>query len=151
MSTYNPNAIIPSSSSASNTTSATSLNGVQIQVSTQKSGLLGKDDFLKLLVGQLQNQDPMQPTGNDEFIQQMTSFSQLEQQTNTASSTNSISSQLAQTSALSLIGKTVTYEDSNGDPQTGKVEQVDIGSDGKATLTVGDQTGVPIGKVTQVK
>jgi flagellar basal-body rod modification protein FlgD len=151
MSTYNPNAIIPSSGSSASTTSATSLNGVQIQVSTEKSGLLGKDDFLKLLVGQLQNQDPMQPTGNDEFIQQMTSFSQLEQQTNTASSTNSISSQLAQTSALSLIGKTVTYQDSGGDPQTGKVEQVDIGSDGKATLTVGDQTGVPIGKVTQVK
>src|SRR4051812_29087221 len=145
MTSYNPNTVVPAATSSANTTTATSLNGVQIQVGTQQAGLLGKDAFLKLLVGQLKNQDPMQPTGNDEFIQQMTSFSQLEQQTNTASSTNSISAQLAQTSALGLIGRTVTYEDSGGDSQTGKVEQVDIGSDGKATLTIGDKPGVAIG------
>jgi len=40
---------------------------------------LGKDTFLKLLTTQMQNQDPMSPMDNQQFIQQMTQFSSLEQ------------------------------------------------------------------------
>ncbi len=42
------------------------------------SSTLNKDDFLKLLVSQLKNQDPLNPLSNDQFIQQSTSFSSLE-------------------------------------------------------------------------
>ncbi|MEA2450524.1 MAG: flagellar basal-body rod modification protein FlgD [Thermoleophilaceae bacterium] len=151
MSTYNPNSIIPPGTPTTPTTATTSTNGVPIQTATKDRSLLGKDDFLKLLVGQLQNQDPMQPSGNDEFIGQMTAFSQLEQQTNTATTTGKIADQLAHTSALGLIGHTVTWTDGDGNDQTGKVDQVDMGDDGSATLTVGDATGIDVGKVTQVK
>ena len=45
---------------------------------------LGQDDFLKLLITQLQNQDPLQPTDNTEFVSQLAQFSQLEETTKQA-------------------------------------------------------------------
>lgn len=42
---------------------------------------LGQSDFLKLLVTQLQNQDPLKPVDNQEFIAQTAQFSQLDQMT----------------------------------------------------------------------
>jgi flagellar basal-body rod modification protein FlgD len=112
---------------------------------------LGKDDFLKLLVGQLQHQDPMEPSNDTEFIGQMAQFSALEQESNTAESTSQMADQLGRSGALGLIGKTVTYTDAAMATHTGVVQQVDIGKDGTATLTVGGAAGIDAGSVTQVK
>ena len=117
----------------------------------KQPGMIGKDDFLKLLVGQLQHQDPMQPADDTQFIGQMAQFSQLEQETNSAQSTSQIATQLGHTTALSLIGRTVTYTDDADQSQTGAVSQVDVGSDGNATLTVGGKTGVALGSVTEIR
>ena len=118
---------------------------------TKQPGTIGKDDFLKLLVGQLQHQDPMQPADDSQFIGQMAQFSQLEQETNSAKSTSQIATQLGHTTALSLIGRTVTYTDANDNDQTGTVQQVDIAGDGTANLTVGGTSGIALGTVTQVR
>jgi len=61
------------SSTGTNTTTQTS------QTKQQKE--LGKDAFLQLLVTQLQNQDPMSPQADGEFIAQLAQFSSLEQLT----------------------------------------------------------------------
>jgi len=46
-----------------------------------QSGQLGNSDFLKLLVTQLQNQDPLNPTNNDSFIMESAAFSQVQELT----------------------------------------------------------------------
>ena len=112
---------------------------------------MGKDDFLKLLVGQLQHQDPLAPSDDQQWIGQMAQFSQLEQVTNTAQDTARIATELGRSGALGLIGRTVTYNDADGNPHTGVVGQVDIGTDGKAALTVDGNGGIDAGAVTQVR
>lgn len=48
-------------------------------VATNTTNELGKSEFLELLVAQLQNQDPMNPVDNQQFIAQLATFSSLEQ------------------------------------------------------------------------
>ena len=64
---------------------------------------LGKDEFLKILVTQLQNQNPMKPMEDTNFIAQMAQFSSLEQM-------KALGSAFIQTQALDLIGKKVLGE-----------------------------------------
>ena len=52
------------------------------KVNQRGSSELGKDEFLKLLVTQLQNQDPLNPQDDTQFISQLAQFSALEQMTN---------------------------------------------------------------------
>ncbi|MDG0812429.1 flagellar hook assembly protein FlgD [Cohnella rhizosphaerae] len=68
---------------------------------------LGKDQFMKILLTQLQNQDPMQPMQDKDFIAQMATFSSLEQTMNMATELHSLSQSAAL--ASSLIGKQVEW------------------------------------------
>ncbi|OHD25222.1 MAG: flagellar hook assembly protein FlgD [Spirochaetes bacterium GWB1_59_5] len=84
---------------------------------------LDKDDFLKILITQLQHQDPTNPMQDKEFIAQMAQFSSLEQMTNMASSFGKLSSVLNSSEAQSLLGRNVEVLD--GDKALyGKVSQV---------------------------
>ena len=71
------------------------------------SNELGKDDFLKLLITQLQNQDPTSPMENNEFIAQMAQFSSLEQMTNMSTSFAKMASFISSQEAANTLGKTV--------------------------------------------
>ncbi len=68
---------------------------------------LGKDDFLKLLITQLQNQDPTSPMENTEFIAQMAQFSSLEQMTNMSNEFTKLANMLNSGEAVSMLGKSV--------------------------------------------
>jgi len=114
------------------------------RVTTSKDQL-GKDDFLKLLVTQLKNQDPLNPMDDREFIAQLAQFSTLEQMQNMNSSFNAVR-------AINLIGKNIyaTITDNNGNSQTvtGKVDVV-YKQNGEYFLQV-NGIDVPVDAVTAV-
>lgn len=88
---------------------------------------LGKDDFLKLLITQLQNQDPTSPMENTEFIAQMAQFSSLEQMTNMSTEFTKLANMLNSGEAVSLLGKSV--EVASGESSiSGVVEAVTRGT-----------------------
>ena len=85
---------------------------------SSKGDTLGKDDFLKLLMVQLQNQDPTSPMDNTEFIAQMATFSSLEQMTNIATGINSlidIQERNSLQAYTNFVGKEVKWHKINAD------------------------------------
>ncbi len=74
---------------------------------------LGKDEFLKLLITELQNQDPTNPMQDREFIAQMAQFSSLEQMLNMNKNMENFLSNLSFSSSFDMLGKNVELEDSS--------------------------------------
>ena len=91
------------------------------------SSELGKDDFLKLLITQLQNQDPTSPMENTEFIAQMAQFSSLEQMTNMSTSFTQLANTLSASEASTTVGKRVEVQ-LEGATISGVVEAATRGS-----------------------
>jgi flagellar basal-body rod modification protein FlgD len=112
------------------------------QAASGTNSAMGKDQFLKLFVAQLQHQDPMNPMQDSDFMGQMASFSTLEQVSNLASEN-------ARSNAIGLLGRTVTYKNKDGAELTGTVEKVST-KDGKPSLTVGGADGVDPSSISQV-
>lgn len=82
--------------------------------SKRKTGqdILGKDDFLKILMVQLQNQDPLNPMQDKDFIAQMATFSSLEQMTNMNKSMENLVAMEQQNQLVTytqFVGKEITW------------------------------------------
>lgn len=80
---------------------------IKIEGPRNNNNILGKDSFLKLLIKQLEHQDPLKPSQDKEFIAQIAQFSSLEQMKNIASEISS----LKKYQANSFIGKVITGQD----------------------------------------
>ncbi|NOU76389.1 flagellar hook capping protein [Paenibacillus sp. LMG 31458] len=84
-------------------------SGKNAKSKDKDNNTLGKDDFLKILITQLQNQDPTQPLQDKEFIAQMAQFTSVEQLTNMAGEMKLMRQSLGFVSGL--IGKSITWTD----------------------------------------
>ena len=115
--------------------------GMNLTTTRTPKSELGKDDFLKLLTQQLKNQDPMNPVNDMEFINQMSSFSSLEQMVNMNKSLETFINTFSantQTQAMMFLGTTVTVQSSDMDEAvTGVVDMVGF-KDNKPFLKIGD-------------
>lgn len=99
-----------------------------------KGDQLGKDAFLQLLVAQMQNQDPLEPTDNSQMVAELAQFTTIEELQNLGTTLNNMN-------AFGLIGKAVIIEVGKSTDSTttttvgGYVDFVKI-EDGKAKLSV---------------
>lgn len=149
--------IDPLASGASNT-SGTNTNGTNNTSGTGGSSSTGSSSasssnevsqlanpqlFLKLLIAELQNQDPTNPMDPSAILQQTSELSNVEAVT---SMTNEMSSQ----QATGLIGRQVTAS-VNGAPLTGTVSAINLSSTGQPTLSLtGSSTPISMSAITQV-
>ncbi|CQR71487.1 Basal-body rod modification protein FlgD [Sporomusa ovata DSM 2662] len=130
----NTNAVAGNSQSSATTNTTTT---------RKATDSLGKDDFLKLLITQLQYQDPLNPMEDKEFISQMAQFTSLEQMKN-------MNSSMQMTQASSMIGMKVTWTDSSSaEVKTGVVDSVRL-VDGAPKLVIGSDS-IELSKITGVE
>jgi flagellar basal-body rod modification protein FlgD len=153
-----------SSTSGVNGTSSTAGTSTNTASSTVPTitQTLGENDFLNLLVTELQNQDPMQPMDDTQSIAELAQFSALQEMTNVATAVNTLNQTMTnyiQQSGLiegsSMIGKSVSGLASDGTTQiSGIVKSVTVsGGDTQLQITEDDGTTVtmPLSKVTSVQ
>lgn len=120
-------------------------------VEANKVGFAGltSETFLKLLVAQLQNQDPTQPTSNEEIVSQLSQMQSLQANLDLQDSLKNITLSQQVASSSGFIGKSITGVDGQKKPVTGVVEKVLL-RDGKAYLGVGTKE-VLMSDVSQVR
>ncbi|MBE2316924.1 flagellar hook assembly protein FlgD [Solirubrobacter sp. CPCC 204708] len=138
---------IPSTTATAQTSATTPTDTSKL---SNPKATMDQDGFLKLFVAQLTHQDPTSPMDTNESIAQMASFSMVEGMNNMRATNTSIASSLNTSSAVGLIGRTVSYVDSKGDLQTGKVERVATTKDGQATLTIAGKPGIDPSLIAEV-
>lgn len=124
---------------------------------TAPGGKMGKDEFIKLLVAQLKNQDPLNPAEGQEMAAQLAQFSSVEQLMNMnqalssqAAANAALLGTLQASAAMGAIGKTVLARgdqlalDGSGDPTA--VTAYVGGTGGAGTLRIFDENGREVGE-----
>lgn len=131
-----------------NAASATAQYQASQPRATGVASKLGSQEFMNLMLKQLQYQDPLEPVSNTEFISQQAQFSQLST-TQEMNENMSMNNSIMQT--LALVGKEVTMTDPDNPTQTitGVVSEAKFTSNGSALVVNGKE--YPISVVKSVK
>ncbi len=128
-----------------NTGNIPGLNNQGSSVLSKEGGSFGDNPFLSLLVAEMRTQSPLEPVDNSAFMQQMASFSSMEEQKEL--NTNMLKlldyqGALARLNGLSegssLLGKEVSYVGSEGTEENGVVDSVYVNEEGDLRLTIGE-------------
>ncbi|MGI9607346.1 MAG: flagellar hook assembly protein FlgD [Acidimicrobiales bacterium] len=101
-----------------------------------------RDLFLKLLVAQVQYQDPLEPMDNQEYLAQTAQFTMVEQITRMAEQTSELLAFQRATLASGMIGQTVTAVDESEASTTGVVSGVDYNFGDPQLLIDGQRVGL---------
>lgn len=119
-------------------------------VSKDQVGLNGvsSDVFMKLLIEQLKNQDPTQPVGNDELLQQLSSMRNLQANVELTDTLKGFATNQQISAGSALIGKFVTGTDDKNASVYGVADHVSV-KDGNAYIGWND-TEIPLKNVSGV-
>ena len=110
---------------------------------------LKTEDFIKMMITQLQNQDPTEPVKNEQLLAQMSQISQLQSSTTLTTTLESMTLQNQIGSASSLIGKVVKGLDADGDPVDGLVNSIKV-VDNKVQLQLDNGKALSMSNVSEI-
>ena len=123
-------------SGSSSTTSNPSLN-------------LNTTDFMNLMMTQLENQDPLNPTSSDQLMSQMSEIGQIQSTSQLQTTMQTLTTQSQIGAASSLMGKQVSGLDVNSNPISGTVSSVQVSSTG-VTLSLQQGGQLSLSNVTGI-
>ena len=99
---------------------------------------LDMDDFLKLMISELQNQDPLNPMENDQMLQQISQIHEIGSNDKLSATLDSVLLGQNMVSATAMIGKNIKGIDTAGSNVQGVVDRVTV-KEGVPTLHIGDK------------
>lgn len=114
-----------------------------------KNFQLKTEDFINMMVTQLQNQDPLEPAKNQELLAQMSQIGQLQSSSQLQETLKSVMLQSQLTNASAMIGKSVTALNDDGSTTTGIVNSVKV-VDGNVNLELDNGQSLPLTRVTTI-
>lgn len=99
------------------------------------SSQLGQEDFMRILLAQLQFQDPLKPVDNQEFVAQLAQFSALEINRRQSEKVDQLLSMQSVEQSVGIIGKNIEIQTAQGGSVAGTVSAVSFRG-GEPKLTV---------------
>jgi flagellar basal-body rod modification protein FlgD len=134
--------ITPTSTKGTGSATGTQMKG-------KKSFELKAEDFIKMMITQLQNQDPTSPAKNEELLAQMSQIGQLQSSTTLTEGIKGMVLQNQIGAAGNLIGKNVEGLDGQDKPVKGIVNSVRV-EDNSVVLELDNGNKLPLGRVTSI-
>lgn len=129
---------------------SSSVTGTQLPSTGQNSNMqLTATDFIKMMVTQLQNQDPTQPASSDQLLAQMSQIGQLQASTALQTSLSGLVMQNQIGAAGNLIGKSVQGMDAQNNTVSGVVNSVRV-QQNQVFLELDNSHELPLGNVTNI-
>ena len=124
------------SSTSSSATSSSSLN-------------LNATDFMNMMITQLQNQDPLNPSNSDQLMSQMSAIGQMQASSTLKTTLQGLATQTQIGAASSLMGKHVSGIDANNNTVAGTVTSIQVAG---STVNLGLDSGgtLPLGSVSSI-
>src|SRR4051812_16457851 len=129
--------------------SSSSGNKLPATVSKASNFQLKSEDFIKMMITQLQNQDPLEPAKNDQLLAQMSQIGQLQSSNALQDSLKGLVLQNSLGAAGNLIGKMVQGVGDQADPVSGLVNSVRV-KDNNVYLELDRGKTLELGKVTSI-
>ncbi len=134
--------------------SATGSTSTGQTATTKGMSSLSSEDFMKILIAQLQQQDPMNPMSNEAMVTQMSAIRDMEMNYTLTQTLQQMTDEQRFSGAAGLIGKYVkgVVEDSDGKEydKDGIVTSVRFESNGKAVLELDNGEVLPLEDMTEV-